>query len=74
MKMGDLVGFKDEAGPEIQSEGGRFCWDKGLTGKVVRESGGYIEIDCQIGYNIFAQPDVLELRATVDEIPENSDL
>lgn len=62
---GDIVRFK-KPNPSFAS---RFCFEKGLTGKVIGEENGYFVIDFGLYYNVYAAEKHLEVVARQSEAP-----
>lgn len=63
--INDIVRFK-KPNP---SYGSKFCFDRGLTGKVVGQEAGSYAVDFGLYYNVYGTGEHLELVAKQDEAP-----
>jgi hypothetical protein len=60
-----IVSFTEE----VKCEAGRFCFSKGITGRISGTESGYFVIDANLGYPVYAPFEHLVIVATPQEIP-----
>jgi hypothetical protein len=53
----------------VDSSVGRFCFDNGLTGFVVGDCMGRVEINFGFPCNVFVDPDDLEMIVEKNDLP-----